>query len=353
MQPQVFPAPMQMQGRPTYNLPNNTAPVIVIPGFETCGPCVPMAYYTQPPQVIQMDFGALSKTAVVTVETAKMLLERWVSQHCCYGSGAAKNSSIECVGVCNSLSIQMDTFIETRHSEVTHVPYHQNEPVMFPQGAGVPPQPWQLQLPAQQFFMDGTTKHEASSLSAGVAIIIFFNRISFFQVPFTSSVQRDHVCGGDGQVRCHQCGGDGKTKCMHCGGDGRVTRNVGEGATEQVSCSNCGGDGQCRCGHCGGDGHVCCHNCRGTGHIRHFVEVTRAHRTLNTFEVLDQINDSELPPVLIKQAGGFQMGSSQYQNIQPPQGIAPDLDAALMRVKERAAQSVIDNRGFQVRQRCM
>jgi hypothetical protein len=83
--------------------------------------------------------------------------------------------------------------------------------------------------------------------------------------------------------------------------------------------------------------------------MRHFVEVTRVFRTLNSFEVLDQISDAELPPVLIKQAGGFQVSSAQYQNIQPPQGVAPDVDAALVRVKQAAARSVEQHQGCQVR----
>jgi hypothetical protein len=162
-------------------------------------------FCAQPPQLITMDFSALGSTANVPIETARTLLQNWASAQCCYGTDAAKISNITSEGATNSLAIQMDTFVETRHASQEKVPYRHNEPVLFPAGAGIPPQAWQLQLPAHPFFVDSTTKHE---------------------VPFTSTVMPDHVCGGDGRVRCHRCGGDGRVRCEHCNGDGRVSQQL-------------------------------------------------------------------------------------------------------------------------------
>jgi hypothetical protein len=148
-------------------------------------------------------------------------LLRYIGTTYCWGSGPAKNATIE-TEVRSSFSCSLETFIESRISEWIEVPYNSQESLTA-FGQGYAPQPWELPVAPVPHFVPMT---------------------EILEVPFTSTIRFCDGCHGTSKISCRNCGGRGTTRCNHCGGDGKITIHRGN---RHQRCSCCHGDGKIKC----------------------------------------------------------------------------------------------------------
>jgi len=82
---------------------------------------------------------------------------------------------------------------------------------------------------------------------------------------------------------------------------------------------------------------VTCGKCEGAGQLRSYTELTRQHRVLKHFEVVDEIPDSDLEPEKIESAQGLSVLDFSAGLITPPKGYSPSVDQALVNINGQTA----------------
>ena len=87
----------------------------------------------------------------VTEDQARTALLSFLSNHCCYGKGAAKGMTIKTMEYAPAFHYELQTFCEKRETAWTYSPLRSGE--MQSMGAGGPPPlPWEIEeYPSQPF----------------------------------------------------------------------------------------------------------------------------------------------------------------------------------------------------------
>ena len=305
-----------------------------VPGYDLDSDAVipvPPVQMTCTPEILQ--FNIYSDAKGKTQAQAKEMLLKYVNDQCCWGAGPAKACEFDsCVGL-SSFHTKVETYVETRTTKRDWRAYVPGTPYSSP-SMGTAPLPWQIQCVVHPFFTD---------------------QEEYFEVPFTSTIQRCHTCCGSGKVTCPNCNGSGRVRCGSCSGSGRVTRHhtthTGMGKhrrthhhTTTHTCSSCSGSGKVTDSRCGGSGKITCGSCHGSGQLRHFIGMLRRHFTLVNEKVVDMIPGEDLSPKEVSSAKGTTIINSTTVNIQPPNGFNTEVDAAMQYVDDQAA--------LQIRQHC-
>ncbi|WAR26710.1 SSUH2-like protein [Mya arenaria] len=135
---------------------------------------------------------------------ARNALLQHVSEHCCYGSGAAQSLRFTDLQHYSAFHYTLETFGEARSTTWAYDPYT-SQPIDGPQN-GPAPGPWDIQAAPPSMFQ---------------------NQQSHIEVPHTASVKvRCTSCAGRGHTmvyrngeqeheRCHWCHGDGNQRYPH------------------------------------------------------------------------------------------------------------------------------------------
>ncbi|CAH1783313.1 unnamed protein product [Owenia fusiformis] len=192
----------------------------------------------------------IPSASVITAEQAKEAYIDFTSEHCCYGSSGAKDSSIVDLKSSSAFHYTLETFGEKRVTTWAQEPYN-GQPIDGPQN-GPAPGPWDLQVMASKNFQ---------------------NSKSDIEVPHTASVKPCHTCVGNCRVRCNHCHGRGNNRCTWCHGNGH-NRVYEDGRHHNKPCHHCNRSGQQRCNWCHGHGQVKCKTCDGKGNLKCYIKLT-------------------------------------------------------------------------------
>ena len=124
------------------------------------------------------------QTAVftLTVEQARSALLSFVSAHCCYGTGAAKQMRITSMEYVPAHHYELQTFTERRETCWTYAP-HKGDTTHTD---GPAPLPWDIQEKPVAMFKDD---------------------VRLVPVPNTGVVKSCHKCRGTGGMTCGDCAG--------------------------------------------------------------------------------------------------------------------------------------------------
>ncbi|XP_071815586.1 protein SSUH2 homolog isoform X2 [Apostichopus japonicus] len=209
----------------------------------------------------------------VNDEQAKEALLQFVSEKCCYGTGAARNMKINDIVQSSAFHYKLETFTEKRLTKHAFEPYRGQ--VIDSAANGPAPGPWNIAVNPPTLFQAGKMEVE---------------------VPHTASIKPCHDCHGAGFRRCHVCLGRGRTRCNFCHGTGRVQdfghhhnihhdhhhgRHGGHhgghhhhhhGPTHRP-CTSCMGLGRNRCFSCNGHGQNRCTTCQGTSNLKTYIKL--------------------------------------------------------------------------------
>uniref|UniRef100_UPI003AAADD65 protein SSUH2 homolog n=1 Tax=Centroberyx gerrardi TaxID=166262 RepID=UPI003AAADD65 len=139
-------------------------------------------------------------------DAARQAFVKYVSDKCFFGSRPAENGLITNMEAFNTYRYCLETFTETRKTQVNRLPYY-GEPIDT--SDQTPPEPWDIPVDVPAFFNDGE---------------------QILEIPHTSSVKRQcYGCGGCGVHRtasntrtCILCGGGGRMRCLGCSGSGKT-----------------------------------------------------------------------------------------------------------------------------------
>ena len=121
----------------------------------------------------------------LTIEQARSALLSFVSAHCCYGTGAAKQMRITSMEYVPAHHYELQTFTERRETCWTYAPHkgegHVDGPYMGPA-----PLPWEIEEKP---------------------LVMFKDDVRLVPVPNTESVKSCHKCRGTGEMTCGDCTG--------------------------------------------------------------------------------------------------------------------------------------------------
>ncbi|KAF6019655.1 hypothetical protein EB796_022018 [Bugula neritina] len=252
---------------------------------EFLPPPPPPSYESDAPPL--MEFGT---AASITDEEARAAMLEHVSQHCCYGKGAAEQMTITNITPSNALHYTLETFCEGRTTARVEVPYF-GDAVDGPFN-GPPPAPWNIICnPAQQFA----------------------NNAYKLPVPHTEEVRVCGMCIGCGFVRCRQCGGIGRRSCTSCGGRGQHVRHE-DGRRHHERCHFCHGSGRSNCMRCHGNGRVKCPHCKGAGRVKNFIEMTISFKNYVTDFILEE---TDMPDELVRGVRGVEVFNQSLPQVWP------------------------------------
>lgn len=258
-----------------------------IPGYNNVGfsggflPPPPAYNEVQPPE----DRGDIKKLPVITEDEAREALMGYVSEHCCYGKGAAEDLTFTELESTDAFYYELDTFTEARSTEWAFTPYL-GGPLDGPE-FGPAPGPWDIPAQCTKLFKD-----EKRDL----------------EVPHTASAKPCHQCFATGFIRCWKCHGRGRTRCMTCHGTGN--RMDGE------RCVFCHGDGRRRCITCHAKGCVVCNTCQGHRMLKWFIKLTIKWHKHDDHVIVEK---TDLPDELIKKANGEKIFKETYPRVYPLQ----------------------------------
>ena len=229
--------------------------------------------------------------ARVTEEQAREALMSYLSNHCCYGKGAAKNMVVKRLEYTPAYHYELQTFSEKRETAWTYSPVRQN--YFDGGGIGSPPLPWEIEeLPSQAF------KDE----------------VRLVAIPNTSSVKTCHRCRGTGGVTCRDCNGKGWSRCINCHGDGWISDSGGF----KERCFYCQhskhGHGQQDCGKCNTKGKVNCATCEGQGQIKCYIQLSITWKVHTAEHIVERLN---LPHDLIRDVSGQVAFEEESPQIKP------------------------------------
>ncbi|KAK7103007.1 protein SSUH2 homolog [Littorina saxatilis] len=252
-----------------------------IPNYGNMGPVGQMSMLPPPPPPPapsgpppDMRFTEIS---VMGESDCRDAIIQFQSEHCCYGSAAAKEMVFSSCVPMTALHYTLETYAEARSTGYKSKPYR-GEFVDGPEN-GQPPPPWAVPCEADQLFK---------------------NQVKLFEVPHTSFVKQCHGCRGRGWNQCRRCHGRGRVRCGACNGRGRKQVCDHEGNMHWHDCHSCQG-GVRRCHQCGGDGRVTCRTCEGFGQLRAYVELKVEYKNHNDDYILEQ---TDMPDELIRDVGG-------------------------------------------------
>ncbi|XP_052781226.1 protein SSUH2 homolog isoform X2 [Mya arenaria] len=221
---------------------------------------------------------------------ARNALLQHVSEHCCYGSGAAQSLRFTDLQHSSAFHYTLETFGEARSTAWAYDPYS-GQPIDGPQN-GPAPGPWDIQAAPPATFQ---------------------NQQSHIEVPHTASVKPCHNCMAMGRVRCHRCFGRGRVRCTSCAGRGHKTvyRN---GEHEHERCHWCHGDGRRRCCTCHGFGMVTCACCQGHCSLKCYIKLTITWTNHLTDHIVER---TALPDHLIRNVAGRVAFTETQQRVWP------------------------------------
>ena len=186
-------------------------------------------------------------TAVtLTDQQARSALLSFVSTHCCYGRGAAKQMRITSMDYVPAHHYELQTFTEKRETNWSYAPHKGID--IDSATSGRAPLPWEVDEPPISMFKD---------------------EVRVVTVPHTGVVKTCHKCRGGGGMTCGECYGkvgssdaqegvfidclQGWVRCLHCHGDAYQSDGGG-------------GLGRDRCYYCQhskhGHGHMECEKCQ-------------------------------------------------------------------------------------------
>ncbi|XP_066500399.1 protein SSUH2 homolog [Hoplias malabaricus] len=176
----------------------------------------------------------------ITEDAAYEAFVGYASSKCCYSTGPAKDGVITSMEPFNTYRYRLETFTESRTTELSHEPYT-NQPV----DASIQPAPgpWEILAKTPPFFQDNTQN---------------------IRVPYTSSVKPCHKCQGMGRTPCKECAGCGSKVCSECNGTGLCHDNN--------HCTQCSGQGRENCSKCS-EGFKECSLCRGKRQLLVFTNL--------------------------------------------------------------------------------
>ena len=192
---------------------------------------------------------SLPQPAVVTLtdQQARSALLSFVSTHCCYGTGAAKQMRITSMDYVPAHHYELQTFTEKRETNWSYAPHKGID--IDSATSGRAPLPWEVDEPPISMFKD---------------------EVRVVTVPHTGVVKTCHKCRGGGGMTCGECYGkvgssdvqegglidvlvQGWVRCLHCHGDAYQSDGGG-------------GLGRDRCYYCQhskhGHGHMECEKCQ-------------------------------------------------------------------------------------------
>ena len=129
---------------------------------------------------------SLPQPAVVnlTDQQAKSALLSFVSSHCCYGTGAAKQMRITSMEYVPAHHYELQTFTEKRETNWSYAPHKGID--IDSATSGRAPLPWEVEEPPMSMFKD---------------------EVRVVTVPHTGVVKTCHKCRGGGGMTCGECYG--------------------------------------------------------------------------------------------------------------------------------------------------
>jgi hypothetical protein len=225
---------------------------------------------------------SLPQPAVVnlTDQQARSALLSFVSAHCCYGTGAAKQMRITSLEYVPAHHYELQTFTEKRETNWSYAPHKGID--IDSATSGRAPLPWEVDEPPMSMFKD---------------------EVRVVTVPHTGVVKTCHKCRGGGGMTCGECYGKGWVRCLHCHGDSYQTD--GGGGMGRDKCYYCHhskhGHGHMECEKCQAKGKVSCATCEGTAHIRSFIQLSISWRVVTAEHIVTKHN---IPENLVRNASG-------------------------------------------------
>eukprot|EP00795_Rhopilema_esculentum_P012212 gene12212-2839_t len=278
------------QGSPPANTEPSAPPSFeTVAGYENAQgfdfvPAGPPPAYTpanQPQECPAENFNAAGH---ITDAQATDALLQFVSEHCCYGKGAANNMNIKDMKASNALHYKLESFTETRTFNWHQEPYI-GQVIDGPMN-GRAPGAWEIQVQQPRFF-DPTTLYQ--------------------EIPHTASLCNH--CVGTGQNKCKHCHGRGKERCTSCGGSGHVNRAEG-----RENCVFCHGHGTRNCMHCHGRGLVTCTTCNGKGKLKHYLRLKVQWEIKASDHVVEK---TDMPDELVTQVSGVELFAQEFPRVFP------------------------------------
>uniref|UniRef100_A0A1A8MQ11 Ssu-2 homolog n=1 Tax=Nothobranchius pienaari TaxID=704102 RepID=A0A1A8MQ11_9TELE len=186
-----------------------------MPGYEGIGaaggflpppmPAEPVA----PPQP-----GAAPDSWVIPAlqeDVARAAFKDFANSKCCYGSGPAEEGVITNMEPFNTFRYRLETFTESRSTEMAQKPHEGETADFYTQPA---PRPWEVEVQAPALFTNHTEEK---------------------RVPYTSSIKECDSCHSKGTKACEKCTGSGYKSCLKCNGSGKE---------EEQNCSACNATGK-------------------------------------------------------------------------------------------------------------
>ncbi|XP_070700388.1 protein SSUH2 homolog isoform X2 [Pempheris klunzingeri] len=174
-------------------------------------------------------------------DAASEAFKSFVSSHCCYRDGPAKDGVITSMEPFNTFRYRLETFTESRSTEWANKP-HEGEPADF--YTQTAPRPWEIQAPPPS---------------------LFTNQTQMIRVPYTSSIKDCHSCHAAGTLQCDKCHGNGYKPCSVCNGSGKKS--------DEENCTNCDATGKDRCRECDSKGTKKCETCKGKRQLLTFIQL--------------------------------------------------------------------------------
>ncbi|XP_037534897.1 protein SSUH2 homolog [Nematolebias whitei] len=228
-----------------------------MPGYEGMGagylpppmPSEPVAPPQPGPPPDNWNIPALSE------EVARDAFKSYASSHCCYGSDPAEKGVITNMEPFNAFRYRLETFIESRSTEMTQKPYEGETADFYSQPA---PRPWEVQVKTPNLF----TNHSEE-----------------VRVPFTASIKECDGCHGKGKKPCQNCTGSGYKSCTGCDGSGKK---------DDENCSRCNATGKDKCSNCNGNGTKQCETCKGKKQLLAYIKLKVEWKTNVDNHVVEQ-----------------------------------------------------------------
>ncbi|WAR26498.1 SSUH2-like protein [Mya arenaria] len=221
------------------------------------------------------------------IEARNALLQH-VSEHCCYGSGAAQSLRFTDLKHSSAFHYTLETFGEARSTAWAYDPYT-NQQIDGPQN-GHAPGPWDILVAPPSMFK---------------------KQQSHIEVPHSAVIKPCHTCMAMGRVQCQKCFGRGRIQCTSCDGFGHKTvfRN---GEHEHESCHWCHGDGSQSCCTCHGFGMVKCTCCQGHCSLKCYIKLTITWTNHLTDHIVER---TALPDHLIRNVAGRVVFTETQQRV--------------------------------------
>ncbi|XP_015243535.1 protein SSUH2 homolog [Cyprinodon tularosa] len=215
-----------------------------IPGYEGIAggaalpPPIPLQPVTPPQPAPTPDDWKIPE---LSEEEARAAFKDYVESQCCYRSGPAEEGVITSLESFNTYRLRLETFTESRKTEMAEKPYEGEMADFYAQPA---PTPWQVQANTPNLFKEDTQE---------------------IRVPYTSSIKECNPCRGEGKIPCEDCNGNGYKPCRICNGSGN---------NDNQRCLSCDGTGKDSCSKCNAEGKKKCKTCNGKKQLLTFIKLT-------------------------------------------------------------------------------